>query len=78
MEPALKSGSFVLVRMGRKNLKKGDIVVLKTSEDLSLKRIHDINPQGYFVRGDNNADSIDSRDVGLIQPHHIMGKAIWF
>lgn len=78
MEPAFKSGSFALVRVGTKHYKIGDVIIFKTSNALSLKRIRDISSQGYFVTGDNANDSVDSRDSGLVLVENIIGKVLWW
>ena len=77
LEPAFTADSFGLVRMGEKNLRTGDAVVLKISGELTLKRIQKITPQGYYIIGDNQADSSDSRDYGLISADNIIGKIVW-
>lgn len=78
MEPKFKDGSHVLIRLGSTlSLSLGDVVVLQSPNGLMLKRIANINESGYRVIGDNQRDSLDSRDFGLIQRQDIIGKVIW-
>ena len=68
MEPKFKDGSYALVRLGSTlGLSVGDVFVLESPNGLILKRIANIDDRGYQVIGDNQHDSLDSRDFGLIQ-----------
>lgn len=81
MEPALRPGDYVLVsrRAYRKaEPRAGDIVVLRNPEatgQFLVKRIMSGDRQaGYFVLGDNDAHSRDSRHFGMVPLHLIVGK----
>jgi signal peptidase I len=55
-----------------------DVVVINFNEyslGMMIKRIDHINNKKYWVLGDNLADSLDSRKLGYIEKHHILGKA---
>ena len=48
------------------------------TEDFDLKQLgYDVIPDGYyFVLGDNRENSLDSREIGLINKKDIIGRAI--
>lgn len=82
MEPAYKSGDILFVNKFFyffRNPQVSDIVVLKDPRDakLILKRIAKIRDNTYFVLGDNEAESTDSRHFGFINKKQIMGKVIY-
>jgi len=80
MEPVIKSGEVVLVSSifyWFKNPKIGDIVALKDTGKILIKRITDISEGKYFLEGDNRKDSLDSRKFGLIAKQKILGKVIY-
>ncbi len=81
MEPELRPGDYVLVnRRAYRNAEPapGDIVVLQNPEatgQFLVKRIMSGDRQaGYFVLGDNDAHSRDSRHFGMVPLHLIVGK----
>jgi len=82
MEPTYTAGDTVYVnRLAYlfKNPKVGDIVVVKNLTEFQkniLKRINKIERKKYFLIGDNNKGSTDSRHFGPIKKHNIEGKVI--
>lgn len=82
MSPVYKAGDMVLVNKLAyflSNPKRGDIVVLADPRDqrLILKRIAKIAQKKYFVLGDNEKKSTDSRLFGWIKKEQIIGKVIY-
>jgi nickel-type superoxide dismutase maturation protease len=80
MEPAIKNGESVLVSnifYWFKNPKIGDIVTFRDSGQILIKRITKISTGKYFLAGDNQKDSLDSRSLGLIDRKNILGKVIY-
>jgi len=82
MEPTLKAGDYVIVSklsyLFRKP-SKGDIIVFKhpsNNEFFLIKRIAEVKDSEYFVLGDNQEFSTDSRHFGTINKHFIVGK-VW-
>lgn len=75
MEPTLKKGSFIVGIRVYKELKKGDIIILRYGDSYLVKRIgavsgEIINYRGksttvpehcFYVLGDNSESSFDSR-----------------
>ena len=77
MLPAYKPGSVVVAR--RKAFAVGDVVIVQIGHIEQLKRIAAIHPleDAVELRGDNPADSFDSRSYGLIAAEHIQAVVIW-
>ena len=77
MLPDYKEGDYLLInKLGR--IKKGDVVVLRHPEikELILKRISKIENGKYYVLGDNNKQSTDSRHFGVVDRNMIVGKVM--
>ncbi|WP_237774134.1 S26 family signal peptidase [Actinosynnema sp. ALI-1.44] len=71
MAPTLKDGDVVLVRRAAK-AKPGDVVLVRWPArpgQLSIKRV--AGP-GYFVVGDNQLASTDSRELGMAEVLGVM------
>ncbi len=77
MEPALKAGSFVLVRQRPKNINVDDIVAFKHEGQTFIKRTVEIKNDQLWLVGDNPNDSLDSKRIGWINRENITGKIIW-
>ncbi len=80
MEPTYKQGDQILIiRYFFTQLKINDIVVVKdiVENKKILKRIKKISGGKYFVLGDNEKESTDSRSFGWIKKKHILGKMLW-
>lgn len=80
MEPTVKNGESVLAS-GIPYLfskpKINNIVVFKKEGKAVIKRITKINGDKYFVTGDNEKDSLDSRKLGWIERREIIGKVMY-
>ncbi len=82
MEPTYASSDILLVSKVFyffRNPQVHDIVVLKDPRDLRLvlKRITKIKDNTYFVVGDNEQESTDSRHYGWISKQEIVGKVFY-
>lgn len=84
MEPTIKQGQSVLVSaipylFSRPKI--DDVVAFKKKRKVFIKRITKIDPSAdgekYFVKGDNENDSMDSRQFGWIERKEIIGKVIY-
>lgn len=77
MLPTLKPGQNVLIRCWFYQPKVGDIVVIKQNKRNIIKRIQKIQGYKYFVEGDNEKESTDSRTFGPIFKQEIVGKVVY-
>lgn len=89
MEPTLLEGDYVICKFygsgnssGGDAPQVGDVVIVdpskeKYSKGLIVKRIGEINGDGYMVYGDNRDESIDSREFGAVSRSEIVGKVIY-
>ncbi len=79
MLPTLRQGDIVIYRPvnpSKLSPKKGWIVVVKDPQEpktLIIKRVHNENPLGLELRGDNVRNSIDSRQFGLVSHNYLHG-----
>ena len=79
MEPVIKNGSAVFVSSVPfilRNPKKDDIVALKFEDKIFIKRIRSVLEDKYYLEGDNKRDSLDSREIGLVNRENIVGKVL--
>lgn len=76
MLPSYRSGQTVLVLKTR-NFKIGDVVVAYMHRREVIKRITRINKGHIYLEGDNPHASTDSRQLGWVVDHHVLGKVIW-
>ena len=81
MEPQIKTGETVLVSSipyRFKIPKINDIVAFKDNTGkVLIKRIIRFQNGKYFVQGDNENDSLDSREFGYISKKQIIGELIY-
>lgn len=78
MLPTLKPGHDVLVWCWFYTPKVGDLVAVKVNGKEIIKRLQTIRDRGYFVMGDNQKMSTDSRKFGPIKRSQIIGKVICY
>lgn len=79
MSPKINEGREVLVSSIPflfLNPKSGDIVAFKKGDKVFIKRIKKIEEDKYYLIGDNEKDSLDSRNFGSIDKKNIIGKVI--
>ncbi len=80
MQPFLAYGDNVLVNIFSYIFRDpdiGDVVVLRAPKGMIMvKRITKKRDNVYFVRGDNETESTDSRKFGWIERKEIVGKVI--
>jgi hypothetical protein len=91
MAPTLKSGHkalFIKSSPGRTLLGIGDkwlgkiVLIARVNSHgardfYQVKRITEIKDGKFFVTGDNEAASTDSRDYGWLKPDEIVGKYLF-
>lgn len=79
MEPTIKNGQKVLVSSVHfifRQPRIGDIVAFRSQGKVFVKRISIIEEDKHFLEGDNEKDSMDSRQFGWIQKDQIVGKVM--
>ena len=67
MAPTLRHGDAVLVRRGGRAVRAGDVVVVRFASRpgaLFVKRAARVEGSGWWVLGDNDRGSTDSRTLG--------------
>jgi nickel-type superoxide dismutase maturation protease len=81
MIPAYKSGVVVLalklLPKSKKKLRVGDVVIFSHNGIEKLKRVARVSEQGYFMEGDNEMASTDSRSFGIINPDDVIGRILF-
>lgn len=79
MLPTYKPGEKVLVvKKGLIAVQKGAVVVAKNPEKrLVIKRVKKKAGDTFFLVGDNEMQSTDSRQFGWIEKKNIIGKVIF-
>jgi phage repressor protein C with HTH and peptisase S24 domain len=76
MVPALRHGDAVLIRRGGRPVRPGDIVVVRfrsRPELLAVKRAVRAEDGGWWVRGDNEFVTDDSRAYGVAD---VVGRVV--
>lgn len=79
MAPTLHDGDVVLARRGAP-ARAGDVVVVSWAarpDQLSIKRAVRPDDGGWFVVGDNEPASTDSRELGPAVVHGVVRRRIW-
>ena len=76
MLPTLKEGQIV-VGWKQSSIKQSDIVILSHNGVEKIKRVKSLSSQGVYVVGDNEKQSTDSRQFGVLLPKAILAKIIW-
>lgn len=79
MEPAVRNGQWWIVRT-RAPLRPGNVVLLRHPLRPHLnvvKRLSHRSDGGWWVLGDNPAESDDSRAFGAVGEELILGRLLW-
>lgn len=82
MLPTLRSADIILASSLPYLFRKpriNDIIITKDPRDNRsiIKRIVRIENSHYFLQGDNEKESTDSRQFGMIERKNITGKVIY-
>lgn len=76
MAPTLVPGK-VVVALRPRNLKRGDVVIVRHDGLDKIKRVHEISFDKVFLTGDNPTHSTDSREFGWLPTEHVIGRLVW-
>lgn len=80
MEPTIVNGKAILVSKIPylfSEPKVKDIIAFRNRKEVLIKRIVKISSDKYIVEGDNQRDSLDSRNFGFVAKNDILGKVIY-
>jgi len=77
MQPALKPGRLVIGYAWRKKLRPGSVVIFSHDGFEKIKRIRRIDGAYYYLLGDNECASTDSRQFGWVSRNRITALVIW-
>lgn len=77
MVPTLAENQIVVARI--KPFSVGDVVIAWVGGVEVIKRIkhYDVSADLVFLRGDNEADSTDSRHYGAVAAQVVSGVVVW-
>jgi signal peptidase I len=75
MEPVYKEGDLVL-SFNYSNPKVGTAVLFNHNRQVYLKRITQIRDNKYYLAGDNQVDSHDSKDFGWVGKSSLVGSVV--
>lgn len=79
MEPTLTPGDYIVINKLYRNVRHGDIVVMRhpyKSIDI-VKRVDRIEGSRVYIVGDNAEMSEDSRDFGPMECSSVVGKMLF-
>jgi nickel-type superoxide dismutase maturation protease len=76
MAPTLRNGDWWLVRRGAR-MRTGDVALIVhplRPDALIVKRLGSRDDDGWWVEGDNPAESEDSRSFGRVPEVNVLGR----
>lgn len=79
MEPTLREGDRVVSRAGGRPVAPGDVVVARRPDRpglLVVKRVVRREPDGWWLEGDNPAESDDSRLFGTVPDRLVLARVV--
>lgn len=77
MEPTYQEGQVVWVYNWAYLFSKPkveDVILCQLDNKIMIKRVQKITSEGVEVRGDNQTDSFDSRQFGVVKFSEILGR----
>lgn len=69
MEPAIKTGSLILINENDREIKRGDVIAFKTGALKVAHRVVAVTGEGYVTKGDNN----EKADKAIVKDDMIEG-----
>lgn len=76
MLPTLRPGR-VVIAVQSYSLRPGDVVIVKHEGLEKIKRLTNVQNDQFYVLGDNEAYSTDSRHFGWLSRAALLGKIVW-
>jgi len=78
MEPYLQDGDTVLIDLGSRSVRDGEVYALRYGDEVRVKRLFKRVDGGLIVRSDNSAQYPDEQVSGAQLEHvEIIGKVVW-
>jgi len=79
MEPSLLSGDYIFVNGRSQKINVGDVVVMRhpNKNIYIVKRVREISNDKFYLMGDNDGESEDSRRFGALERSKLVGKLIF-
>ncbi|MGI6767077.1 MAG: signal peptidase I [Lentihominibacter sp.] len=72
MEPAIETGSLVLINTRNPDVEKGDVIAFERGEIMVVHRAIRETAEGWITKGDNNA----CEDPGIVGRESIRGTTV--
>ncbi len=76
MMPTIEPGKLLIAARNSK-IREGNIVIARVGGREIVKRVSEISNTKFYILGDNENGSTDSRDYGWLNESQIIGKIIW-
>jgi nickel-type superoxide dismutase maturation protease len=73
----LPPGTLVIAHKAIKNLKPGQVVIVRHDGKEKIKRINEIKDNQIFLLGDYEQASTDSRHFGWVGQEYVIARAFW-
>lgn len=69
MEPAIATGSLILIDTKDREAEVGDVIAFKRGDAFVTHRVVEVTEEGYITKGDNN----QVQDAGVVAPAAVVG-----
>jgi nickel-type superoxide dismutase maturation protease len=77
MEPSFTEDKLIVGTSWYQHLKVGHVVMFRHKDMEMIKRIKNIEKDHFFLVGDNEAASTDSREFGWVHIDNVIARVIW-
>lgn len=74
MEPAIKTGSLILINTTDNDINEGDIIAFHSGKAEVAHRVVEITSEGYVTKGDAN----ETRDFSIVSENMVIGKILFW
>lgn len=74
MEPAIKTGSLLLISKADKDIAEGDVIAFYSGKAEVAHRVIEITSEGYVTKGDAN----ETKDFSVVSENMVIGKVLFW